>query len=114
MSNSYTFPRTARLITPEDFKQVFKKSKKFHFKEFTVYCHRHGLDYSRLGLAVSKKVDKRAVIRNKIKRVIRESFRIHREQLTGWDIVVVAKADAKNLSHQQLDNLLESVWRKIG
>ena len=113
MSNSYSFPRTARLTTPEEFQQVFKKSKKIHLKEFTAYCHRTTITQARLGLAVSKKVDKRAVTRNRIKRIIRESYRLHKTQLSGWDIVVVAKPPIKNLTNQQLFELLESVWQKL-
>lgn len=113
MPDSFSFPPTARLTKPEEFRQVFKKSKKYFFKEITVYCHRQNLDNSRLGLAVSKKVDKRAVTRNKIKRIIRESFRFHQKQLTGWDIVVVAKPAINNLTNQQLSELLTNVWKEL-
>lgn len=114
MSNTFSFPPTARLKTPNEFKQVFNKSKKFHFKEFTVYCHKKQKSPARLGLAVSKKVDKRAVVRNGIKRVVRESFRIHYARLEGWDIVFVARASIKNLGNQEISELLDSVWEKIG
>ncbi len=114
MPNSSSYPRTARLTTPAEFKQVFDKSKKIHFKEFTVYCHQRDINSARLGIAVSKKVDKRAVIRNTIKRVIRESFRIKHGQLPGWDIVIVARAAIKDLTNQQLTELLERVWHRIG
>jgi ribonuclease P protein component len=49
----------------------------------------NGLEHARLGLAVSKKKLKRAVDRNRLKRVIRESFRSHQTMLTGLDLVVV-------------------------
>jgi len=114
MSKIFSFPRSTRLITPDEFKQVFTKSKKHHFKEFTVYCHKKQKSPARLGLAVSKKVDKRAVVRNGIKRVVRESFRTHRLQLEGWDIVFVARSAIKNLNNSDITELLESVWKKIG
>lgn len=113
MSNSFTFPRVARLTKPEEFNRVFKKSKRINHKEFIVYCHKQNLGRPRLGLAVSKKVDKRAVIRNSIKRTIRESFRLHQNQLDSWDLVVVAKPAIKNLTPRQLSELLDSVWDKI-
>lgn len=56
----------------------------------------------RLGLAVSKKVDKRAVGRNRIKRLVRDWFRHSRDELPGCDLVVVAKPQARTAPGQQL------------
>ncbi len=56
----------------------------------------------RLGLAVSKKVDKRAVGRNRIKRLVRDWFRHYREKLPGCDLVVVAKPAARTAQPRQL------------
>jgi len=114
MSKTFSFPRSSRLTTPDEFKLVFNKSKKFHFKELTVYCHKNREPIARLGLAVSKKVDKRAVVRNGIKRVIRENFRIHQASLPGWDFVIVARAPIKDLNNSEISNLLNTVWEEIG
>lgn len=113
MSKQQSFPRTVRLTTPGEFKNVFEKSKKYHFKEFTVYCHRKAKLPACLGLAVSKKVDKRAVTRNAIKRLIRESFRQNQSKLLGWDIVVVAKPIIKQRNNAEIFELLESVWKEL-
>lgn len=108
-----TFPRSARLITPEDFKAVFKKGNKLHFKEFTVYVLQNKQSESRLGLAISKKSAKKAVSRNRIKRIIRDSFRLRRHKLTGWDIVFVSRFAAVQLSKSELEVLTSKVWKRI-
>ena len=109
-----TFPRSARLITPEAFKNVFKKAKKLHFKEFTVYVLQNNLSESRLGLAISKKSAKKAVSRNLIKRIIRDSFRLRRNKLKGWDIVFVSRFAAVQLSKAELEVFTKNVWKRLG
>jgi len=114
MTKSFKFPRTARLLTPAAYKRVFNHSKKLNYREFTVYISRNELDNPRLGLAVSKKAAKKAVTRNQIKRIIRESFRLRQYELKGWDIVIVARYAAGQLSQQQLSALIQNVWKRLG
>jgi len=68
---------------------------------------------ARLGLAVSRKVSKRAVERNRIKRVVRESFRAEREALPALDILVIARASAAGTPNPALFADLGLVWRKL-
>lgn len=68
----------------------------------------------RLGLAVSRKVDPRAVGRNRIKRVLREATRRLRPQLAGGDYVVVARAAARNASSAQLLDSYLRLLRRAG
>ena len=67
---------------------------------------------SRLGLAVGKKRIRRAVARNRIKRLIRESFRHHAHLLPGLDVVVLCRCDATP-GNDALRRSLESHWRRI-
>ena len=113
LSNSLTYPRTTRLLTPLDYKRVFKQAEKLKYNEFTVYICRNGLEHARLGLAVSKKAAKKAVTRNKIKRIIRESFRLNQHQLRGWDVVFVANHAAAHRSSEQLHQLLVKIWKRL-
>ncbi len=109
-----TFPRSARLTTPEDFKTVFKKANKLHFKEFTVYILENNQSESRLGLAISKKSAKKAVSRNRIKRIIRDSFRLRRNKLKGLDIVFVSRFAAAQLTKPELENFTSKIWKRLG
>jgi ribonuclease P protein component len=73
----------------------------------------NGLSYPRLGLAISKKAVSRAVARNRIKRIIRESFRRHQGDMAGWDIVVMAKMSAATTTRQALRAELEAYWNTL-
>ncbi len=69
---------------------------------------------ARLGLAVSRKVDTRAVGRNRIKRVLRNATRHARPWMAGGDYVVVARAAAKTASNEQIREAFERLLRRAG
>ena len=71
------------------------------------------LGEARLGLGIAKKHVKLAIDRNRIKRVIRESFRHHRKLINGMDLVVLAKAGTMGLTNKQLFSSLESHWKRL-
>ncbi len=79
----------------------------------TVLAVANDLDYPRLGTAVSIKAAGNAVRRNRIKRLIRESFRQYREPLTGLDLVVTVRNGLSDRSNPQILSLLDSHWRTI-
>lgn len=73
-----------------------------------------GQTAARLGFAVSRKVDKRAVGRNRIKRVLRETFRQVRGHLAGGDIVVVARPAASTLDNAALAAVFLQLLQRAG
>jgi len=66
-----------------------------------------------LGLAIAKKHVKLAVGRNRIKRVVRDSFRHHQQQLTGLDLVVLARTGTADQSNKRLFSSLEAHWHRL-
>jgi ribonuclease P protein component len=70
-------------------------------------------NHPRLGLAVSRRVNKRAVVRNRIKRIVRERFRISKEALTGLDIVVVALQPAGSAGNGELVASIDRHWQAL-
>ena len=68
---------------------------------------------ARLGLAVAKKHVRRAVARNRIKRLIRESFRRHRDLLEGLDIVVLVRPGVEKADNATLLAALNRHWRRL-
>ena len=66
-----------------------------------------------MGLAVSRKVSKRAVERNRIKRIVRESFRLRRTALPALDVLVIARPTAAGAANPALHADLDGAWRKL-
>jgi ribonuclease P protein component len=100
----------SRLTGPRQYDPVFAQPKRQSDRYFTILSRSNSETHGRLGLAVSKRVDKRAVGRNRIKRMIRESFRAHQQQLKGLDLVVIAKPPARHADNAALSGSLEKLW----
>ena len=77
-----------------------------------LYARKNRTDTNRVGITVSKKLGK-AVVRNRVRRRIREAYRLNEEKfLPGWDIVIVARSRAVEVSFQKLtDSLLALAQR---
>ena len=71
------------------------------------------LGHARLGLAISKRVSKRAVERNRIKRLLRESFRRVRHQLPPVDLMVMAREQAAGVPGSILLGEIDGLWKKL-
>lgn len=69
--------------------------------------------HARLGVIVAKRVMKRAVDRNRVRRLIRESFRHHQETLGGLDIVVLVRCNCSDKPTEVLFNCLKQQWRDL-
>lgn len=107
------FPRSARLLKGREFRRVFKRAVRSSDGTFKVLARLNDRGAARLGLAVSKRVDKRASVRNRIKRVTRESFRHHRSSLDSLDCVVIAQPGARRCSNEELFRALERHWARL-
>lgn len=107
------FARTKRLLKPGEFKQVFDHSIRSSDANLTVFARPNSLEHARLGLAISKKQLKLAVERNRIKRLVRESFRHHQDALRGLDLVVLARRGIAELDNQEISSALERHWQRL-
>ena len=67
----------------------------------------------RLGIAVSRRVSPKAVVRNRIRRQVRESFRLKRPYLASMDYVVLAQPDAAAMNRAELRAALENLWQRF-
>jgi len=111
------FPKHARLLDKKQFDRVFSRALKVSDPNFLILMHHRTpshnekTEWPRLGLIISKKVDKRAVGRNRIKRLVRESFRCQK-QLPACDFVVIGRPAASRGSNAELLNSLESLWKQ--
>ncbi|TNF57704.1 MAG: ribonuclease P protein component [Gammaproteobacteria bacterium] len=105
-----TFPKSARLLHPIDFKWVFAKHKRYADSLFTILAKEKVDPTPRLGLAVGKKAVKGAANRNRLKRIIRECFRNHQKDLAGLDMVILCTPQAKEASNTLLRGSLLKLW----
>jgi ribonuclease P protein component len=87
-----SFPRDARLVRRGEFDAVYRAGKRRSNSHFTVFCRANNLPASRFGFSIKKTLGG-AVLRNRIRRRVREIIRLHRQELpAGWDIVIHPKS----------------------
>ncbi|MCH6548311.1 MAG: ribonuclease P protein component [Proteobacteria bacterium] len=108
----HRFTRETRLLDAGSFQRVFEKSQRSRDTLFTVLSRANGKKGGRLGLAISKKNCRSAVQRNRLKRVVRESFRLHQQVLGGLDVVVMSRAGASGASNRTLFDSLAGHWQR--
>ncbi len=110
------YGRQNRILTGSHYKAVFNNRLRFHSRFFSFHLLPNDASHSRLGIAVSKKVSKLAVERNRIKRQIRDSFRYYLAaesvQTHGTDFVLVAKASVQGADNHEIRSDLDENWEK--
>lgn len=101
-----TFPKAARLLERRDFLFLQQRGKKRHSQNFLVITAPAQQQRSRLGITASRRFGN-AVVRNRMKRLLREFFRIHQTLITpARDIIVIPKAGAQHLTLLQIEEEL--------
>ena len=89
-----------------DFQTVYNKGKSLANSYLVMYVLDNGLEKNRLGINVSKKVGN-SVVRHRLTRLIRESYRLSEEHFrSGIDIIVIARAGAKGKGYHQIESAL--------
>ncbi|MFY0663586.1 MAG: ribonuclease P protein component [Natronospirillum sp.] len=112
---SYGFPRTRRLLTPGDYRQVFDNVvvKAGTAEIFLLARSASDQEGPRVGFIISRKNVRRAVARNRIKRVVREHFRHLPADYPKLDIIVMARKGADKLPAQSLHDAVQYLFRKL-
>ena len=96
------FPPASRLTEKGSFKNVFAKQVRVkRSSSFSIFMTPSNQPRARLGMVVAKRNVRHAVARKRLKRLIRESFRLGQQLLAGWDVVVVVKKDFETLGHEK-------------
>jgi ribonuclease P protein component len=108
-----SFPPAARLRLPSEFTQVFRHGTRSSDACFVVLACRNDAGSARLGVAVAKKVIASAAKRNRVKRAVRESFRLNRGLLPDADVVVQARSGARQQDPAALRRSLDWHWQEL-
>lgn len=105
---------TCSLKKNYQFRYVYNRGKSIANKHLVMYVVKNGKNANRLGISVSKKVGK-SVIRSRVTRLIRESYRLLENNIRlGFDIVVIARVNAKDVSYNDINGSLNHLLKKHG
>ncbi|MEO1896102.1 MAG: ribonuclease P protein component [Methylococcales bacterium] len=107
------FRKTDKLNNGPEYARVFSGANRSTDKLFTVLARKNTILRARLGLAIAKKSVKKAVDRNRIKRIIRESFRQQKDSLNNYDFVVLCRDKAGIANKDELAVSIQAHWKKL-
>lgn len=94
---------TESLKKNRDFRYVYNHGISYANKYLVMYTMKNGIERNRIGISVSKKVGN-SVVRHRITRLIRESYRLNEENfITGLDIIVVARANKEYIGFHEIE-----------
>jgi len=106
-------PPEHRVRKRRDFERAYEEGKKVVMPEFALFGRHNGLAHSRLGITTTRKLGG-AVKRNRARRLVREAYRTHREQIpTGYDLVFVVRAPLLERKSMELGPILVKAARKM-
>jgi ribonuclease P protein component len=115
--NSARFRPHERINDPSTFKKAFERKKSVSDPYMIVYGLENGLDYPRLGISASKRKVRKACDRNRVKRMLREAFRLSKSEIPpGIDLIVVPRGPGLTFqqARQGLPSLARSAARRLG
>ena len=101
------------LRNKKDFSRIYSKGKSIGDRYIVLFFKRNNLDYYRKAFLASKKVGN-SVVRSRVTRLIRESYRLNEEFIDkeGWDFVVIARSAANGASYQDISNALINLLKQ--
>jgi len=113
MPRRLTLPARLRLRRKRDFDATYARGRRMGDGFFAVTATLNDSDTPRLGLAVAVRVAGGGVGRNRLRRIIKESFRVHQHELPPVDLVVSARPPARSAKGPELHASLEALWKKV-
>lgn len=107
----YAFKKTQRLLNKSEYDHVFEQAKKIITPDFIVLIRTNNLEHARLGFALSKKMIAKAHDRNRLKRLLRDSFR--QTRLPAVDIIFLARRGVAEQTNLGINAKLHTTWEQI-
>jgi ribonuclease P protein component len=107
-------PKEKRIRSSRDFKRVYSRGSFFSVGTAAINFLPNRMSISRLGIVVSKKVEQKAVLRNKLKRQFREAAsKLYGTLPAGYDVVVTVKADPRKIQFSEIEKKVEEAFGKL-
>lgn len=111
---SLDYPRQLRLLTAGDFQFVFDRAViKVADPSILILARPNQLGHARIGFVISKKNVRQAVKRNRVRRIMRESFRLNQQAVPAVDMIILARPGLGELSSAQLHRLANKCWTRL-
>ena len=107
----FSFDKSRRLLKKSDYDHVFNQAKKLVTSDFIVLYCENSIGHARIGLALSKKMIAKANQRNRVKRMLRESFRTR--LLPAIDIIILARTGVAKVDNSTITARLNTAWDKL-
>src|SRR5207237_5510181 len=108
-----TLPAQRRLRRKADFEAAYARGRRLGDGFFAVTVYSNSLGWPRLGLAVAVRAAGGAVERNRIRRIVRESFRLHQHEIPALDLVVSARTKGRAAPGPELRACRAAVWKHV-
>ncbi|MCR4430274.1 MAG: ribonuclease P protein component [Tepidanaerobacteraceae bacterium] len=104
--------RRSRLTKNFEFKNVYRAGRRFSCPYFNIYIKKNNLEATRLGVSISRKIGK-SVVRNRIKRRIKEAFRRNMNSIKkGFDIVISVKKEMIQLDYESIKREMKNILKR--
>lgn len=110
----FTFSRKERLHLKREFEKVIEEGRKISHRDFDVFFIKNSLGFPRIGISISRKCGK-AVDRNRVKRLIREAFRLNKYRIPPVDMVLIYRGKAdRRMKFKEIEEPFLEIVGKIG
>ena len=110
---SCNFSKNWRLRTTTEFQHVYLGYQYLSGRYYLLYYSNNNFGYPRLGVVASRKSLKKAVMRNRVKRIVKEDFRIQKHQLPSMDMVSIAKFRSGTASKKELRECINQLFNQL-
>ena len=111
----FSLSRRERITSTREFRLSLNKSAFYVGKSIKIGVSRNDLGYSRIGVSLRKENFKLAVTRNKLRRYIKEAFRLNKGSLSaGYDVIVIPRASAAGMSYDRFESDFRFAAEKAG
>lgn len=111
--SEYSFPKDKRLLCRLDYQTVYRQASRLGSRNLLLLIKPNDKGYARLGLSFTRKRVRKAVSRNTLKRLSRETFRLAQSNLPAVDVVVLASEKIDQVDKTMVQKCLEKLWQQL-